>query len=43
MKKQSGYVYTATVKNVTENDYVKFVPGKTAKYVIKKYKHVKWI
>lgn len=35
MKKQSGYVYTATVKNVTENDYVKFVPGKTAKYVIK--------
>ena len=27
MKKQSGYVYTATVKNVTENDYVKFVPG----------------
>ena len=36
MKKQSNYVYTATVKNVTDNDYVKFVPGKTGKYVIKK-------
>ena len=35
MKKQSGYVYTVTVKNVTDNDYVKFVPGKTGIYVFK--------
>lgn len=36
MKKQSGYVYTVTAKNMTDNDYVKFVPGKTANYVLKK-------
>ena len=36
MKKQSGYVYTVTTKNMTDNDYVKFVPGKTANYVLKK-------
>lgn len=35
MKKQSGYVYTTTVKNVTDNDYVKFVPGKTGIYVFR--------
>ena len=35
MKKQSNYVYTATVKNVTDNDYVKFVPGKTGIYVFR--------
>lgn len=36
MKKTSEGVYTATLKNTTENSYVKFIPGKTAKYVLKK-------
>ena len=33
--KKTGNVYTATVKNATEKDYVKFVPNKTGKYVLK--------
>lgn len=33
--KKTGDVYSATVKNATEKDYVKFVPNKTGKYVLK--------
>ncbi len=33
--KKTGNVYTATVKNATEKNYVKFVPNKTGKYVLK--------
>lgn len=33
--KKTGDIYTATVKNATEKDYVKFVPNKTGKYVLK--------
>lgn len=33
--KKKGNVYTATIKNATEKDYVKFVPKKTGKYVLK--------
>ena len=33
--KKTGDVYAATVKNATEKDYVKFVPNKTGKYVLK--------
>ena len=33
--KKTGDVYVATVKNATEKDYVKFVPNKTGKYVLK--------
>lgn len=33
--KKTGDVYTATVKNATEKNYVKFVPNKTGKYVLK--------
>lgn len=33
--KKSGDVYTATIKNATEKNYVKFVPNETGKYVVK--------
>ena len=33
--KKTGDVYAATVKNATEKNYVKFVPNKTGKYVLK--------